>query len=571
MYITINGKKIRVEADWTILKAANKAKIKIPTLCYHPDLKPSGRCGICVVEVDPSTGSGEPGKIMTSCNNLVRAGMVVKTKSPKVLQQRKTNVQLLGCNFEKEEEFRKWLKLENLPDVKELRFKPKPSRKPDISSPAITIDFEKCILCGRCIQKCRDTQSVNAICFSERANAIKLDTSLGLDLDQTTCVQCGQCALVCPMGAIKEHENIDEVKAVLKDKTKHIVVQTAPSVRVALGEEFGMPVGSLVTGKMVTALNKLGFDMVFDTNFGADLTIMEEANELLYRIKNKKPMPMFTSCCPAWVNFMEIFYPKYLKHLSSAKSPHQMFGAIVKSYYANKYKIKPQDIVVVSIMPCTAKKYEIQRDGMACDGCLDVDYVLTTRGLAKLLKEKNINLKKLKNSEFDMPLGLGSGGGAIFGTTGGVMESAIRTAYHILTGREIKNIEYKDVRNSSGIKKTTLKIADQKLNLGIVHGLANARKLMEEIKSGKANYDFVEVMACPGGCIGGGGQPKPTTQEIIQKRASAIYQQDRKLKYRQAHNNPQIQQLYQEFLGKPLSKKSHKLLHTTYHSKSKRI
>jgi NADP-reducing hydrogenase subunit HndD len=556
MQITINNKKIKVEADWTILKAAQKAKIDIPTLCYHPDLKPSGRCGVCVVEVN--------GKIMTSCNNLVREGMVIKTNSPKVIKQRKTTIQLLGSNFEKEEEFRKWLKLENLPDVKELRFKPKPSKKPDNSSSAISINFENCILCGRCIQKCREVQSVNAICFSERANAIKLDTAMGFDLNNTTCVQCGQCSLVCPTGAIQENEHIDDVKKVLKDKTKHVIVQTAPSVRVALGEEFDMPVGSLVTGKMVTALQKLGFHKVFDTNLGADITIMEEANELIHRIKNKKTMPMFTSCCPAWVNFMEIFYPKYLKHLSSCKSPHQMFGAIAKSYYAQKFKINPQDIVVVSIMPCTAKKYEIQRDGMACDGCQDVDYVLTTRSLAKLLKEKKIDLKKLKNSEFDMPLGLASGGGAIFGATGGVMESAIRTAYNILTGKEIKNIEYHNVRNSSGLKKTTLKVAGKKLNLGIVHGLANARKLMEEIKSGKANYDFIEVMACPGGCIGGGGQPKPTTREIVKKRAAAIYKQDRILKYRQAHNNPQIKQLYDEFLGKPLSKKSHHLLHTKY-------
>lgn len=556
MQIIINGKKIKVKADWTILQAVNKAKINIPTLCYHPDLKPSGRCGVCVVEAN--------GKIMTSCNNLVREGMIIKTNSPRVIQQRKTNVQLLGCNFEKEAEFKKWLKLENLPDIEELKFKPKPSRSPDISSPAITIDFEKCILCGRCIQKCRDIQTVNAISFSQKANAIKLDTALGLDLDQTTCVQCGQCSVVCPTGAIQEHEDIEPIKKILQNKNKHIVVQTAPSVRVALGEEFGLPPGSLVTGQMVTALKKLGFDKIFDTNFAADLTIMEEANELIYRIQNKKPLPMFTSCCPAWVNFMEIFYPQYLKHLSSCKSPHQMFGAIVKTYYANKFKIKPENIVVVSIMPCTAKKYEIQREEMVCNGCRDVDYVLTTRGLAKLLKEKKIDLKKLKDSEFNMPLGLGSGGGAIFGASGGVMESAIRTAHYILTGKELKNIEYQDVRNSLGIKKTTLKVAGNKLNLGIVHGLANARKIMEEIKAGQANYDFVEIMACPGGCIGGGGQPKPTTKEIVKKRASAIYKQDRILKYRQAHNNPQIKKLYDEFLNHPLSKKSHHLLHTKY-------
>jgi iron-only hydrogenase group A len=560
MQIKINYKKVKVKAGQTVLEVAKAHGIHIPYLCYHPDLKPEGRCGICTVEID--------GKLQTSCNTKVREGMEVITNSPQIVKQRKTNAQLIGCNFEKEEEFKKWLKLAQLPDIEELKFKPQASRPPDISSPAITIDFEKCILCGRCIQKCREVQSVNAISYSERANAIKLDTTLGLDLNKTTCVQCGQCSVVCPTGAIQEHENIDEVKKALKKKNKHIVVQTAPSVRVALGEEFAMPPGSLVTGQMVTALQSLGFDQVFDTNFAADLTIMEEAHELLYRIKNNKTMPMFTSCCPAWVNFMEIFYPQHLKHLSSCKSPHQMFGAIVKTYYAQKFKINPQDIIVVSIMPCTAKKYEIQRKEMVCDGCHDVDYVLTTRGLAKLLKEKNIDLKKLKDSEFDMPLGLGSGGGAIFGATGGVMESAIRTAHYILTGKEIKNIEYQDVRNSPGIKKTTLKVAGQKLNLGVVHGLANARKMMEEIKSGKADYDFVEVMACPGGCIGGGGQPKPTTREIIKKRASAIYKQDRILKYRQAHNNPQIKQLYDEFLGQPLSKKSHHLLHTKYQKHS---
>lgn len=556
MYITINNQKIKVGKNWTILDAAKSIGIKIPTLCYHPDLKPEGRCGICVVEVD--------GKLITACNNLAIDGMNIKTNSKKVIEQRKINVQLIGCNFEKEEEFRKWLKLENLPDVQELRFKPKPSKKSDISTPAITIDFEKCILCGLCIQRCREVQGVNAICFSERANAIKLDTCLGLPLNKTDCVTCGQCAVVCPTSAIKEKNYIKEVKQALKDKTKYVVVQTAPSTRVSIGEEFNMPAGSLVTGKMVTALRKIGFNKIFDTDFGADLTIMEEAHELVERIRKNKTMPMISSCCPAWINFIEIFYPELLPHVSSCKSPHQMFGAIVKSYYAEKYKINPKNIIVVSIMPCTAKKYEAQRKEMQSNGNKDVDYVLTTRETARLIKDFNIDLSKLKNSEFDMPLGMSSGGGVIFGTSGGVMESAIRTAYHILTGRELKNIEFKKARDSQGFKKTSIKIKNHKLNLAIVHGLANARKVLEEVKNKKVKYDFIEVMACPGGCIGGGGQPKPTTMEIVKKRSNAIYKQDKLLSIRQAHKNPQIIKLYMEFLGKPLSQKAHKLLHTTY-------
>lgn len=561
MEIIIDGKKLKVKAGITILEAATKAGIKIPTLCYHPDLKPEGRCGICIVEAN--------GKIMTSCNNKIQDGMIIQTNTENIRKQRKINSQLIGCNFEKEEEFRKWLALEELPDIDELKFKSKPSELIDETCNDIVMDFTKCIMCGRCVQKCRDLQTVNAICYSKRANGTIVGKSLGKKLIDTTCVGCGQCSLVCPTGAIKEKEYIEDIKKLLKDKTKHVIAQTAPSIRVAIGEEFGMPAGSLVTGKMVSALRKVGFNKVFDTNFGADITIMEEASELIDRIKNKKLLPQITSCCPGWVNFVEIFYPEMLGHLSSCKSPHQMFGAIAKTYYAKKMKINPKDIVLVSIMPCTAKKYESCRKEMIVDGIKDVDFVITTREASKLIKSFDIDLSKEENSEFDNPIGPGSGGGAIFGTTGGVMESAIRTAYYFLTGHDYPKIEFKSIRGQKGIRETSVKIGKTKLNLAVVHSLSNARKVIETIKKNPDKYHFIEIMACPGGCIGGGGQPKPTTREIVKKRSEAIYKEDKNLKVRQAHKNPQVQELYKTFLKKPLSTEAHKYLHTNYHDRSK--
>ncbi|MCD4704644.1 [FeFe] hydrogenase, group A, partial [bacterium] len=545
MQITINNKKVKVNKDWTILQAAQKAGINIPTLCYHPDLKPEGRCGICIVEAD--------GNIMTSCNNLVKEGMIVKTNTEKVIKYRKINIQLIGCNFEKENEFKKWLKIQKMSDVDELKFKPRRSPKIDDSAHDIIMDFSKCILCGRCIQKCKILQTVNAISYKNRANATTIDKALGKKLIETYCVGCGQCTLVCPTGAIKEKEYIEDVKKALADKNKHVIVQTAPSVRVAIGEEFGMPAGSLVTGEMVTALRKIGFAKIFDTNLGADLTIMEEANELVKRIKEKKNLPLITSCCPGWVSFIEKFFPEMLNHLSTCKSPHQMFGAIAKSYYAQKFHIDPKNIILVSIMPCTAKKYESCRPEMIINDIKDVDYVITTRETAKLMKEMKIDLSKCSKSDFDKPLGAASGGGAIFGTTGGVMESAIRTAHNIITGQDLKNINFQAARGMDGIKKAEVKIGKLKLKIAIVHSLSNARKIMEEIKKDPQKYDFIEVMACPGGCIGGGGQPKPSTMDIAKKRSRAIYQQDKILKVRQAHRNPQIHKLYLEFLKKPLS------------------
>lgn len=561
MQVTIDGKKIKIDKKCTILEAAHKNGIKIPTLCYHPDLRSDGKCGVCVVQVN--------GKLMTSCNNEISDGMIIETNNDAIIKQRKMNIQLLGCNFECEEEFRKWLKLENLQDVDELKFKPRASEKLDDSSHDIVMDFEKCVLCGRCIQKCRELQTVNAICYSGRADATVVTKSLGKKLTDTNCVGCGQCSLVCPTNAIREKEFYKDIKELLKDPKKHVIAQTAPSIRVALGEEFGLEPGISVTGQMVSALKKVGFKKVFDTNFGADLTIMEEASELLERIKQNKNLPLITSCCPGWVNFIETFYPEYLNHLSSCKSPHQMFGALIKTYYAQKAKIDPRDIVLVSIMPCTAKKYESCRDEMEVNGIRDVDFVITTRECAKLIKSFSIDLKDEKKIQFDNPMGQGSGGGAIFAATGGVMESAIRTAHYFLTGKEYSKIDFKILRGDSGFREASIKIGNITLNLAVIHSLKNARKIIETLKKTPKKYHFIEIMACPGGCIGGGGQPKPTTMEIIRKRASATYQEDKSLEFRQAHKNPNIIKIYMEFLGKPLGPLSKKLLHTKYSDKSK--
>ena len=444
----------------------------------------------------------------------------------------------------------------------------------DDKSPSIVRDFNKCILCRRCVATCKYVQKIGAIDCINRGFDSCISTTYDHSLNDVDCTFCGQCIESCPTGALKEKENIQDVWKKLRDEDVFVVVQTAPAVRVAIGEEFGMPIGTNVAGKMITALKSIGFDKVFDTNTGADLTIMEEANEFIERIQNAGVLPMITSCSPGWVRFAEKNFPENLEHLSSCKSPHQMFGAIIKSYFADKYNIDKEKICVVSVMPCIAKKYECSRDEMEVDGIRDVDYVVTTRELARMIKQANIDFCELEDGKFDEPMGEASGAGAIFGTTGGVMEAAIRTAVDTLEGKSMDKLEYTQVRGEKGIKEATLKIAGKDIKVAVASGLANARKIMEQIKDGKCDYHFVEIMACPGGCIMGGGQPIKSskirsTVDVAKLRRDALYSIDEKSVVRKSHENPFMIKLYKEFLEKPGSHKAHKYLHTTYTKKEK--
>ncbi|HRZ98559.1 MAG TPA: NADH-dependent [FeFe] hydrogenase, group A6 [Paludibacter sp.] len=580
MKITINNQAFEVNSDITLLAACESAGIKIPTLCFLKDVSKNASCGVCVVEVKGAR------TLLRSCITKVAEGMEIFTNSARVMEARKTNVELLLANHPNDClicDRNMNCELQNLTyvfGIEGRRFvrTRKEHLKIDDSSLSLIRDPEKCILCGRCVAVCSEVQTVKAIDFAGRGIKSKISTYLDQGMGVVACTNCGQCALVCPTGAITEKSAVSEVWEAIQNPEKVVLVQTAPAIRVGIGEAMGMPDGSLVTGKMVAGLRRLGFSKVFDTNFTADLTIIEEGNELINRIKTGGTLPMITSCSPGWIKFIEHFYPKSLNHLSSCKSPQQMFGAIAKTYYAEKTGIDPRNIVVVSIMPCTAKKYEAKRPEM--DGAFnywknklnlndkdqffDVDFVLTTRELSRMLKQTGINFAQLPEENFDHPLGESTGAAVIFGATGGVMEAALRTAYEVFTGKTLPGIDLKAIRGMNGIREAEIDLDGTKIKVAVAHTLKNARILLDEIETGKSPYTFIEVMTCPGGCLGGGGQPIPTNALIRQKRAASIYLEDAMKGIRKSHENPEILTLYNDFLKEPLGEKSHHLLHTHY-------
>ncbi len=573
--LTIDGTKITVKEGTTILEAAKQAGIDIPTLCFLKEINEMGDCRMCIVEVEGRKG------FATSCIQKVEEGMVVKTNTPEVLEARRTLLDLIISNHSKDClictrsgncELQALAIKFHIQDIEYPGERTK--HVIDDKSPAIVRDFEKCILCRRCVGACKNVQKIGAIDCVGRGFESCVSTALDSSLNDVDCTFCGQCIEACPTGALKEKDSTKDVWKALKNPDKVVIAQTAPAVRAALGEEFGMPIGTNVTGKMITALKKLGFYKVFDTNTGADLTIMEEANEFIERFSKNENLPMITSCSPGWVRFAEKNYPELLDHLSTCKSPHQMFGAIIKSYYAKKYEIDPSKIYMVSVMPCIAKKYECSRPEMEVDSLRDVDAVITTRELARMLKQANIIFEELEDGTFDSPMGEATGAGAIFGTTGGVMEAAIRTVADTLEGKSLKQIDYEAVRGGKGIKRATVSIQGKEIKIVVASGLANARIIMEEIKQGKADYQFVEIMACPGGCVMGGGQPIKSSKirrevDVRKLRADCLYSIDEKSTIRKSNESPVMKELYQEFLEKPGSKIAHKLLHTTYHKEEK--
>ena len=569
--ITINNKKITVPEGITILSAAKMAGIEIPTLCYHPDQFIKANCRVCIVEVKGSK------QLPTACSTPVVADMVIRTNSTSVLEARKVILELLLANHDADclichrNMNCELQKIATQAGVRVNRFENVLVKSEiDTSSPSIIRNPNKCVKCGRCVDICRDIQGLNIIEKIGRSGEIRVLPAFGRYLNDAGCVACGQCATVCPVAAIYEKEEIDRVWEAINDPDLHVIVQTAPAVRVSIGEEFGMEPGSISTGKLVASLRRLGFDQVFDTDFTADLTIIEEGNELLERIQNGGVLPMITSCSPGWINYIEQYYPDLLPHLSSCKSPQQMFGALAKSYYAESSGIDPAKIFVTSIMPCTAKKYEAARPEMRIDGRYpDVDAVLTTRELGRMLRQAGIDFAQLAEEQYDDPFGLTTGAGVIFGSTGGVMEAALRTVYEKVTGKTLHSLDFYAVRGLAGIKEAEVDLNGLAVKVAVAHTLSNAAKILDKIRDGTCKYHFIEVMACPGGCIGGGGQPYHTTNDLRLKRIAAIYQADKKMPLRKSHQNPAILKLYENYLGKPLSEKSHHLLHTTYKNRNR--
>lgn len=563
--IEVNNNILTANQGDTILDALNQNGLSVPTLCHMKGLLPTGACRMCVVEVEGRKN------LVTACSEPVLDGMKIKTHSGRVIESRKTIVELLLSNHPDDClycERNGSCELQNLAEdlhIRERRISGQKNKyKLDVSSASIVRDPAKCILCGRCVRVCEEIEGVSAIDFVGRGSKTFIDTFFNHGLNLSTCVNCGQCIMVCPTGALKEKDHICEIKDMLSDPEKTVVVQYAPSISVSLAEEFGLPSGKNMVGVLNAALRRMGFNFVFDTSFSADLTIMEEASELVQRVTTGGTLPMITSCCPGWVKYAEEFQHDMIDNLSTCKSPQQMMGAIIKSYFAETESIPPENIYSVSVMPCTAKKFEQQREEMSHNGISDVDAVLTTRELARMIRLYGIDIAKLEPELADSPLGTRSSAGKIFGTSGGVMEAAIRSAHYFITGKEMVKFQVKGVRGLEGRKEAKIKIGDLDVGVAVVSGLKNAEILMEEIRNGRKDIHFIEVMACPGGCINGGGQLIGTDDEAVKARMLSLYDIDEKDAIKVSHKNPYIVELYDKFLGKPLGHKSHHLLHTHY-------
>lgn len=573
--IKINGKEYQVKEGTTILDAAHENGIEIPSLCFLRDLNEIGSCRICVVDIE---GMKNP---VISCTTKVAEGMVINTESERIDESRRKTLDLINSvhnrdcpncdrnlNCELQKLFIKYR-------VYESEYKGEiPPRSIDKSTEYLIRDSSKCILCNRCVETCSQIQDVAVIGRNNRGIETEIACAFNKDMSDVPCIACGQCIISCPTGALRDKDNTRIVRNAIENKNLHVVVAPAPSVRFSLGEPFGMPIGTNVKGKMVTTLRQLGFENVFDINFGADLTVMEEAYEFVERLGSDGVFPMITSCCPAWVKYMETYYNDLIPNVSTCKSPQQMFGATIKTYYAKKNNIDPKNIFIITVMPCIAKKFEIRRQDQNASGYPDIDAVITVRELAKMIKENNIDFKNLEDGEFDNPFGVGAS--VIFGASGGVMESALRTAKENLEQKELENINFCEVRGSEGIKEATYNIKGEEIHVAAVSGIANAKKLLDEIREGKSKYHFIEVMACPGGCINGGGQPIIPAQttnyiNVKKERTKSIYEEDEKLEFRKAHANPYIIEVYKEFYGKPGSDLAHEYMHTSFVKRNKYI